>query len=202
MIIVNNYKIRSHLTLMIFTILLFSSVRAQNSGDPYYLRASVGAGYGRFITDMNLNGLNKNGFASTIRVMWQPEHLLRIGIESGYYFLYNYEENITDPDFGETDVKGSLAAVPIIIDFAMQIAPLFEIYLGIGPTLLITSFDSYGHETSSTQISTSYLIAITYAYPISDRSFLSAEVKGHHINKIEDSTLSFQLSYTYRLLEW
>ena len=202
MLRVDNYKICSHLALMLFTILLFSSVRAQNSGDPYYLRASVGAGYGRFITDMNLNGLNKNGFASTIRVMWQPEHLLRIGIESGYNFLYNYEENITNPDFGATDVKGSLAAVPIIIDFAMQIAPLFEIYLGIGPTLLITSFDSYGHETSSTQISTSYLIAITYAYPISDRSFLSAEVKGHHINKIEDSTLSFQLSYTYRLLEW
>ena len=70
-------------------------------------------GYARFLTDMDLAGLNQNGYNLKIRLMWKPEHLLRVGLESGYNYLYSYETTISDPEFGTSDVKSSLTAVPL-----------------------------------------------------------------------------------------
>jgi hypothetical protein len=168
----------------------------------YYLNGYAGVGYARFLTDMDLPGLNQNGFNSKIRLMWQPEHRLRVGLESGYHYLYHYDSGIVTTDFGSTDAKSSLTAIPIFFVAAMEIMPQIEILGGIGPTILHTYFKSFGYETESKQMSTSYFVAGRYEYPLNESVSIGGELNFYRINKIEDSTLSLQFVLGYRLLSW
>jgi len=134
--------------------------------------------------------------------MWQPEHLLRIGLESGYNSLYTYEENNIESDFGQTNAKSSLNSIPIFFVIGMQIFPSFEISAGFGPSFIHTSFDAFGLQTKSTQMSTSYYVATRYDYPLNEELSLGGELRWYQIQKIEDNTLSLQITIGYHLFSW
>ena len=188
--------------LFVMVIIVFalftSSIQAQTS----QLNGSVGLGYARFITDMGLSGLNKNGYSGSLRVMWQPEHLLRIGLETGYYRLYSFQQENIQTEFGTTDAQSSLDALPIFLNWAMQLTSDLEIFAGIGPTFLYTSFESFGFKAKATQISTSYIVGGTYTHDISPKIKLGGELKYYRINKIEDGTITLQFIFVYKLFDW
>jgi len=179
-------------------LLLISGVSAQT----YYLNGFVGIGYARFLTDMDLEGLNQNGYDGIIRVMWQPEHILRVGLESGYHHLYTFEVNRVSTDFGVTDARSSLTAVPILFVAAVEILPSVELVGGMGTTILHTYFEAYGFETKSSQLSTSYFIAGRYEYPLNQSLAIGGELNYYRINKIEDAAMSLRFMLSYRLLSW
>lgn len=183
--------------LFIF-LLIFTAASAQT----YQLNGYVGLGYARFLTDMELDGLNQNGYNAKIRLMWKPEHLLSVGLESGYQYLYSYESTIEDSDFGTSSVKSTLAGVPLFFVAAMEVLPSVEILGGFGPMFLNTYFDSYGDESESSQISTSYFVAGRYEHPINESLAIGGEINYCRINKLEDSTLSLQFILSYRLLTY
>jgi len=188
--------------ILIIIISLIFMIRAQALSQTYYLNIKAGVGYARFITDMDQTGLNQNGIASSFSVMWQPEHLLSIGVESGYHSLYTYEERGIETDSLTTDAKSSLSSIPVFFVIAMQITPSINISGGFGPSLLKTSFDAFGWHTKSTQVSTSYYVASSFNYPLNKKLSLGGELRWYRIQKIEDGTLSFQITLGYRLLSW
>ena len=181
-----------------FLLMMISITSAQT----YSVDGYLGLGYARFITDMDLDGLDQNGYNAKIRLMWSPEHLLSVGLESGYHYIYNYESTIDDPEYGSSDIKSSLTGVPLLFVAAMKILPTVEIVGGIGPMFLNTYFDSYGAESKSSQISTSYFVAGRYEYPLNESLAVGGELNFFQINKIEDATLSLQFVLSYRLLAY
>ena len=183
-------------------IICFSGFLTFSQAQTSHLNGSVGLGYARFISDMDLSGLNQNGFAGSLKIMWKPEYLLRVGLETGYYRLYSFEQQGIATDFGTADVSSSLSAMPIFVNWAMQVLPAVEIFAGIGPTFLFTSFESFGTKAETTQISTSYAVGATYTRRISETIELGGELKYYRINKIEDGTLSLQFVMVYKLLDW
>jgi len=188
---------------VLFPVIILLSVSfSQALAQTYYLNLEGGAGYARYITDMDQSGLNQNGIASSIRVMWQPEHLLRIGLESGYNSLFSYEESNIDTEFGPTDAQSSVTSIPLLFVVAMQITPAFDISVGIGPSFLKTSFDAFGWHTTSSQVSISYYLATRYYYPLDQNLSLGGELRWYQIQKLEDSTLSLQFFLSYHLLSW
>jgi hypothetical protein len=188
--------------IVITVIFLIIIISTQALSQTYYLNIQAGVGYARYITDMDQSGLNQNGIVSSFRVMWEPEHLLRIGLESGYNSLYTFEENGIETDFGTTDAKSSLSSIPVFFVIAMNITPSINIMGGVGPSFLKTSFDAFGWHTKSTQISTSYYVAAAYNYSLNKKFSLGCELKWYRIQKIEDGTLSLQLTVGYRILSW
>jgi hypothetical protein len=184
--------------ILVICLLLIGSVSAQT----YYLNGYVGLGYARFLTDMDLDGLNQNGYDGIIRLMWQPEHMLRVGLESGYHHLYTFEVNQVSTEFGVTDARSSLTAIPILFVAAAEVLPSIELLGGMGTTILHTYFDSYGYETNSSQLSTSYFIAGRYEYPLNESLAIGGELNYYRINKIEDAALSLRFMLSYRLLSW
>ena len=79
--------IKKILTIVIITA---SFAFSQDNDTTYSLSTELGIGYSRYYTTMDYSDLNKNGFSGTIRVMWNPEHLLSIGLETGYqYSVFN-----------------------------------------------------------------------------------------------------------------
>jgi hypothetical protein len=192
-------KMIKGLILILPLILMISSpVQSQN----YYLNVQGGVGYARFITDMDQTGLDQNGIISSFRIMWEPEHLLLIGLESGYNSLYTYEESDLETDFGTTDAKSSLSSIPLFFVISMKIIPSINLMAGFGPSYLKTSFDAFGWQTKSTQISTSFYVAAAYNYPLNHNLSVGGEFRWYQIRKIEDGTLSLQLTLGYKLLTW
>jgi len=175
---------------------------AQETDTTYSLSAYLGAGYARFITDLELDGLNKNGFTGTIRVMWEPEHLLSVGLETGYLRLYSFEQTNLATDFGTADVSSSLSAVPIRATFSMRIVESVRLTLGLGGFLLFSRVTTPDNETSATQYSIGGFIAASYMKNVGDNLALGGEVQYSLINKIQDNTLGIQLVLAYRLLEY
>ena len=88
---------------------------------------------------MDYSDLNKNGFSGTVRVMWNPEHLLSIGLESGYQYLYSIDVSDYDTEFGTTDFSASMYTVPVFIVFAMRLLPNIRLTAGTGMYLLFNS---------------------------------------------------------------
>jgi hypothetical protein len=188
--------------ILMISILQLILVVTHSFPQTYYLNINAGAGYARYITDMNQSGLNQNGIISHIRIMWEPEHLLRIGLESGYNSLYTYEESVTDTEFGSTDARSSLISIPLFLVISMEIIPSLNLTTGFGPSFLKTSFEAFGYQNESTQISTSYYVASSYSYPLNEKFSLGGEIRWYRIQKIEDGTLSLQLMFQYRLFSW
>ena len=189
-------------TLIIVLTASLSQSYSQKDDPEYAVTAYINAGYSRFISELDYNDLNKNGFSGTIRLMWEPEHLLSIGIESGYLHLYDITTQITHQDTITFNGSSELTAVPILMVFSMELFENFKISFGSGMFLLTSKVDALGNPVSSNQVSTGVLGSASYYYPLSHTISLGGEIKYYLINKIEDGSLNFQFSLQYRFLTY
>jgi len=131
--------------------------------------------------------------------MWQPEHLLRIGIESGYVPLYLIETSQAQSVFGATDIKISLDAVPIMFVFSMELQQKYEIFGGIGGFILLSEMDSFGNKVNSISWSNGSEIGTSFWLYKKGDWRLGSEVKAYYISKLDDWDLLLQLRIKYKL---
>jgi len=198
-------KIKIHITLATL-IISFSACLSQSysqTDDPEYaVTAYINAGYSRFISELDYEDLNKNGFSGTIRLMWEPEHILSIGIESGYLHLYDINTQVTHQDTITFNGSSELTAVPILMAFSMELFKNFKLSVGSGMFLLTSKADALGNPVNSNQVSTGVLGSASYYHLLSHTISLGGEIKYYLINKIEDGSLNFQFSLQYRFLTY
>lgn len=185
------------------SIAISSSCFAQDADTTYKVNVIVGLGYSYFLTSLaELDGLNPHSFNATAKIMWQPEHLLRVGIESGYLSFYSYKQTGFTSEYGTTDVKSSLAAVPIILVFAMELFDNLEVSSGVGVYFLFSEIDSYNNKVSSSVFSNGYYASLSYFQPLSLDVSIGGELKYYYLSKIEDADLSLQVILKYNFLEY
>ena len=190
------------IALIIVLTACLSQSYSQTDDPEYAVTAYINAGYSRFISELDYKDLNKYGFSGTIRIMWEPEHLLSIGIESGYLQLYDISTQLTIQDTITFSGSSELTAVPIITVFSMELFEKFKISVGSGIFLLTSKVDALGNPVNSNQVSTGVLGSASYFYPISHTLSLGGEIKYYLINKIEDGDLTLQFSLQYRFLTY
>src|SRR3989304_6623140 len=187
------------ISILIFTFIAISSrCFGQLTDTTYKVNAVVGLGYSYFFSSLSeLNGFNPHSFNATARIMWQPEHLLRVGIESGYLSFYSYKQTGFISEFGTTDVKSSLSAVPIILVFAMELFDNFEVSSGVGVYFLFSEIDSYNNKVSSSVFSNGYYASLSYFHSLKHDISIGGELKYYYLSKIEDADLSLQFVLKY-----
>ena len=61
--------------------------------------------------------MNEVNYSIAGRLMWEPEHYLSLGIESGYYRLYSLDVNSSDDS---TSVHILNVAIPIQLVISMK----------------------------------------------------------------------------------
>ncbi len=189
-------------TLIIGLTACLSQSYAQTDDSEYAVTAYINAGYSRFISELDYKDLNKNGFSGTIRLMWEPEHLLSIGIESGYLQLYDISTQRTFQDTITVSGSSELTAVPIIGVYSMELFENFKLSFGSGIFILTSKVDALGNPVNSEQVSTGVLGSVSYYYPLSHTISLGGEIKYYLINKIEDGDLTLQFSLQYKFLTY
>lgn len=128
---------------------------------------------------------NRRSFAMptfNVRAMWKPEHLLSVGLMSGYTTLAR--ETLTAQDIPQLqgDLHLELDAIPMMMVFAMQQYGV-ELSVGIGAYYLTsTSTGSRLGDTRSTDFTLGVSLLAGYTYKFSDRFGLGVEAGLHNLS--------------------
>jgi hypothetical protein len=188
--------------ILIAVIVISSVALPQLNDKTYSLSTEIGVGYSRYFTTMDYDDLNQNGFSGTVRVMWNPEHLLSLGLESGYQYLYSLDVSDFSTEYGNTNVKASMYTIPIFIVFSMKVLPNIKLSAGSGVYLLFNSGEAFGDELSSNQISIGAHIGASYTYPINNSMAIGGELLYSYFSKLQDQTVAVQFVFAYDFLKW
>ncbi len=138
----------------------------------------------------------RSGPAATIRVMWQPQFRLRLGIETGFTNFYSYSLKN-----GSINGKLDLSAIPILVTWSMPVVKRVRIYAGFG-SYFLTSHLNYTGKVKSTTFSLGSNIALSYVQPISKNVGIAVEGKWANAFETKDNALSLQLHFCWTFLEW
>ena len=188
--------------ILIAVIVISSVALPQLNDTTYSLSTEIGVGYSRYFTTIDYDDLNQNGFSGTVRVMWNPEHLLSLGLESGYQYLYSLDVSDYSTEFGNTNVKASMYTIPIFIVFSMKVLPNIKLSAGSGVYLLFNSGEAFGDELNSNQISIGAHMGISYTYPLNNSMAVGGELLYSYFSKLQDQTVAIQFVFVYDFLKW
>lgn len=190
-------------SILLFALLL-PSAAAGGEDTTYSLVVYGGVGYTRNFSqfDPKPSGLGQNGFVGTARIMWEPEHLLSLGIETGYCQVYRIDQKSVPTEFGTTDLYASQNAVPILMMASMRITDELKLTAGTGVYLLYTFTKSFETEVSPMVTSGGIAAALSYLRPLNRQWSIGAEVKYYSMTKFSDENLSIQFVAAFRIAEW
>lgn len=179
----------------IFTLFLMLSVSVVAQAQEVKPKNwSIGAGVGWFhyinTLDVGADLAKTNHVGYTFRFMWEPEHRLAIGLESGYYTVYSIERPAG---------TAKLSAIPLLFSFRIRVLPDFYLSGGPGMTIMYSNVTVLGSSAESSFLSMANLhVSAMYRKRISDRFDLGGEVKFLNFGKTEDYGYSVQVVGAYR----
>lgn len=200
-------EIRRAIALLCIVPVLATPLRAQEEDSLYALTAFGGIGYTRNMSTFDIiPGLglepDRNGFGGFLRVMWKPEHLLRVGLETGITKVYSVSgKNIQTP-YGQTNFGSYLSVVPVSLIFSMPLISHLEGYISSTSYFLFSKTWSFGSTTTGSMISVGFSGALAYMWPVNHDVQIGCEIKWYHIEKSNDDNILIQIVVGYRFLEW
>jgi hypothetical protein len=174
----------------------------QTTRGEFALVAYAGGGLSYYSTSIGIpNGLeniriSRFGVPLSVRVMWHPDHRLRLGLETGWTTMYSYTSQIA----GE-DAKVYVSAFPILAVWSMPIARRFNVFAGTG-AFIVNSFVDYSGKVNVDTFSLGWMVAGSYVYPISKNLGIAGEVKWLDAIETEDANLVFQIQLVWKFFRW
>src|SRR5829696_1981825 len=154
---------------------------ASSTGAPEYLRPD----------------LAKTNPVGTVRIMWHPDHLLKVGLETGFVRFYSY----TLKDSAGRTGKIAFNATPILLEWSMSLKNRINIFAGSGLYILNTKLD-YAGKVNSNKLSVGWMAAASYIYPIGKEVGLGTEVKWLYAAETSNGSICGQLQLVWRFLKW
>ncbi|MBK7106354.1 MAG: hypothetical protein IPH62_13825 [Ignavibacteriae bacterium] len=195
----NKLNISIVIMFLSFPIILIG----QNNNASYNIYTNLSFGYSYFASTISSKKLNRFQPNAAIKIMWQPEHLLSVGIESGYFLLYTLEkDDFVDEEFGTTNVKVNMSAIPLFLAFSMKIYENIELNGGIGGYLILTNVDAFDNKIISTGWSTGYQLGINYLFPFSEKLNFGTELKTYYLSKLESASIGINIFVKYALITY
>ena len=161
---------------------------------------SVSSGIGLFHYINTLKGqttlAKENGMGFSLRLLWEPEHRISLGIETGYYNIYSV--NLVSFTSTPVTAESSLSAIPFYATFKVRVFPHFYFTGGTGTALLLVKVTSAGstYEDNNLSLANSHISAL-YRRPISDRFDMGGELKFLNFGKTEDYGFCILAEVTY-----
>lgn len=134
---------------------------------------------------------------TTFRVMWFPDHLLHVGLETGHLTFYTYSFR----DSVNTEGVVKLKAIPVLIEWSMAVTKRLNLLVGSGVYVLHTNLD-YRGKTTSNKLSIGWMAAGSYIVPLSATVGLGTELKWMNASESANGILSLQLQLVWKFLNW
>lgn len=169
--------------------------RAQHNWVAYF---SGGAGY--FVSNEGAppylsRKISNLSHVTTFRLMWHPDHLLKVGLETGHLTFYSYHFR----DSVNTEGVVKLNAIPLLIEWNMAVTRRLNLFAGSGVYFLRTNLD-YRGKTTSNKISIGWMAAGSYIHPLSPAVGLGTELKWMNAAETANGILSLQVQLVWKFL--
>jgi hypothetical protein len=159
-----------------------------------------GAGLTRYVAEINTPvglraSVHREGSAFTLRAMWYPDHLLRIGIETGWVRFFSYTLH------GAADGNLYLSATPMLLVFSMPLTDRLNVYVGAGGYFVSSKLE-FESTVRANELSQGWMLAASYVFPLTESFGIAAEAKWYNASQFEDATITAQAMIVWRCFEW
>jgi hypothetical protein len=181
---------------LVLVAALPAALAAQADQRPSTVTAFASLGFVHNVSSFDVapTGLERNGLAGGLRVMWQPGHLLSAGVEVGHTHVYSVKRPVAG---GSEELDQTLDAWPILVVFSMAPAQRLHINVGTGPAINTSSTTLQGTTASSSALGSSFMASAIYLVPVSSALALGGELRYLRLAKYEDNNLSLQITLAW-----
>jgi hypothetical protein len=192
----NVYKIAIGTLICFFPIRLMAQAgnKAAEKTHPFTMYAGVGPNV--YFNNLVLarNYVHELNYSFAGRIMWEPGHLLHLGVETGYYRLYT----VNDKEHPGVHISNS--AIPIQLVVGMRFLKTFYFNFSSGPSMLlnkVTTPDS-GNISSTSFSLGDFAGSLGYTLHLKKRISLAAETKFFYSSQLNDKNMAllFMLGYS------
>ncbi|MCK9421519.1 MAG: outer membrane beta-barrel protein [Bacteroidales bacterium] len=152
---------------------------------------TIGVGWTHYINSLVIGKDNAsiNSAGVSLKFFWEPEHRLSLGLETGFYKLYNVKSMISSDMSGHA----SMSAIPLLLTLRMRIIDHFYLSVGAGLAAMFNKVTGFDTRINSTIWSLSnYQYSGSYIYPLNKHWLVGGEFKVLNFGKADDWMYSIQ----------
>jgi len=138
--------------------------------------------------------VNELNYSFSARLMWEPEHILSVGIETGYYRLYSL--NTPEP----THAHIANSAIPIQLVLSMKFLKNYYFNFSMGQSILLNKVNSqsYGNFDASTWSLADFSGTLGYRHRFKSRISVGGEAKFFYSTGFVDRNIALLLVGGYK----
>ena len=188
--------------ILIIILCLFAGVAsgqdASSKPHKFTIYGGLGPNYYFNNLDVGKQNVNELNFAFAARIMWEPEHKVSLGVETGYNRLYTW--NATFPGNGG-DIHVTNFVIPLMVVVSMKFSKYFygNFNMGISFVHNDVTTDNFGEFNATNTSLGDFAASAGYRRQISDRFYLGGELRGFYSSKLDDKNISLLFVTGYRI---
>ena len=182
--------------LLLPALLVFSQQKESVKVHMNHYSLMVGVGWTHYIDNLEYgdNNIRKDFAGVSMQFFWEPEHRLSLGLESGYYHMFNVSGEVTG-----ISAKVTRAVTPMLLLVRMRVINHFYIGAGMG-LALITNKVMAGSDkiVTKTWSLSNYKGTISYLYPLAKHWRVGGEANIFNYGNLNDWMYSVQALCAFR----
>ncbi len=140
-------------------------------------------------------------FAPALRILWEPNHLLDLGLGTAFLNLEKEEKKNISNEFGITDFRAGLTGIPIIFISRMHLWKV-ELSGGIGASWVHSNLTAFGNTVEANQWYQCYYFALGYEYTLTGKMGIGTEFFSFSMPKIDQQKIGIMFKFSYDLYRW
>lgn len=147
---------------------------------------AVGIGWSHYINTLEIGKDNAsiNSAGLSMKFFWEPEHRLSLGLETGYYQLYNVKG---------VNGQAKMSVIPLLLNIRMRIVDHFYLSTGAGLAVMINQVSGIDSKLTNNILSLSnYQFSGSYIYPLNRHWQVGGELKVLNYGKTADWMYTIQ----------
>jgi hypothetical protein len=158
-----------------------------------YLGAGPSYYFNNLVTGKDL--VNEFNYSFSGKIMWEPEHRVSVGIETGYYRLYTANTG------GQASVHISNIAVPVHLAVSVNLVKAYYFEFSLGPSFLTNKVhsDLYGDFDGSSISLADMSGSLVYKSILNKRLSLNIGPKFFYSSHLNDKNIALLAMVGYKL---
>ncbi len=190
--------------IYIFFLLFCGNIFSQDSArvrvkrHPSYRHFTFygGLGYNYYFNSMQIGaeGINPSNYAFLLKAMWEPEHRLSIGVETGYIRMYQWQYPFRKNEYL------ALFQIPLNTCFSMRLHKGLFASFSFGSSILHSYLNRNGNEVSTFQLTLANInLGLGYKVKMGHRWSFVVETNYLYLSKANDMSMLFLTRLGYSI---
>lgn len=178
---------------------LFDIITAEKDS-VFSLNFEIGGGYTARSIEATRD-IKSWGLTPLARFLWKPDNLLNIGLQSAVLHIQKTDVEDIDTEFGKTDLKASLNAIPIMIVFNMKLW-IFDVYGGMGTSYVWANMNSFDIAVKSSEWHHTFFWGVSWSYYFADYFGIGLEGNTHYFSALDKNVSGLMLKIHFDVFRW